>query len=88
MNDNDMIPARKLKQDCKLGCGADQCPFLMTSHHRNAAGRLMATKHTCAKADDHARKTIITLAWQLSDQGTVAASVEEFLHELEGGVYV
>lgn len=34
-----------------------------------------------------ARKTIITLAWQLSDQGTVAASVEEFLHELEGGVY-
>ena len=34
-----------------------------------------------------ARKSIVALAWQLSAHGTVAASVEEFLDELEGGVF-
>jgi len=51
ISDKEVIPAAKLKKDCKLGCGKDQCPFLLTSHHRSVAGRLLATKHTCGKVN-------------------------------------
>lgn len=34
-----------------------------------------------------ARKALINMAWQLSDHGTVAAGVSQFLDDLEGGVF-